>query len=141
MSLQTLVYTSVAKEKLTHDQLIDLLHHSRIKNSQAQITGMLLYLDPYFIQVLEGQEDALSETFKRILEDTRHHKVSIIYKKNIEQRFFSKWTMGFNIIDHNKIEHLDGFSDFLQKPTSEFFSQPPAYISELLTKFRKEILF
>jgi hypothetical protein len=40
---------------MSDDNLKDLLKKSRAKNETLNITGMLLYLDPFFIQVLEGE--------------------------------------------------------------------------------------
>jgi hypothetical protein len=56
MSLYCLVFTSVATRKLTDEDLKCLLAKSRQNNSTLNITGMLLYLDPYFMQILEGEE-------------------------------------------------------------------------------------
>ena len=102
---------------------------------------MLLYLDPFFMQVLEGEEATVNKLFDLIKQDSRHHKVSLIYKKPIEERYFSNWTMGFSKIGHVKLVIMEGFSDFLQKPTSEFFSTSPSKVDELLYKFKHEILF
>ena len=102
---------------------------------------MLLYLDPFFMQVLEGQEATVDKLFNLIKQDSRHHKVSLIYKKPIEGRYFSNWTMGFSKISHENIDTMEGFSDFLQRPTSEFFSNSPSKVDELLYKFKHEILF
>ena len=102
---------------------------------------MLLYLDPFFMQVLEGQEATVNKLFNLIKQDSRHHKVSLIYKKPIEERYFSNWTMGFSKIGHEKLVTMEGFSDFLQKPTAEFFSNSPSTVNELLYKFKHEILF
>ena len=55
-SLYCLVYTSIANQKMSDDNLKDLLKKSRSKNETLNITGMLLYLDPFFIHILEGEE-------------------------------------------------------------------------------------
>ena len=141
MSLYCLVYTSIANQKMSDDDLKDLLKKIRIKIETSHVTGMLLYLDPFFMQVLEGQEATVNKLFNLIKQDSRHHKVSLIYRKPIEERFFSNWTMGFSKIGHEKLVTMDGFSDFLQKPTSEFFSNSPSKVDELLYKFKHEILF
>lgn len=141
MSLYCLVYTSIAKQKMSDDDLKDLLTKIRKKNETRQVTGMLLYLDPFFMQVLEGEEAMLNELFNLIKHDSRHHKISLIYKKPIEERYFSNWTMGFSKISHEDLVAIEGFSDFLQKPTPEFFSNSPNKVDELLYKFKHEILF
>jgi hypothetical protein len=47
MSLYCLVYTSLANQKMSDDNLKDLLKKSRLKNEIFNITGMLLYLDSF----------------------------------------------------------------------------------------------
>ena len=141
MSLYCLVYTSIASRKMSDDDLKVLLKTIRKNNEIRQVTGILLYLDPFFIQVLEGEEGIVNNLFTRIKQDSRHNKVSLIYKKPIEARYFSNWTMGFSKITYENVSTLEGFSDFLQRPTAEFFSNSPSKVDELLYKFKHEILF
>lgn len=135
MSLYCLVYTSVANQKMSDDNLKDLLKKSRLKNERKNISGILLYLDPFFIQILEGEEAIVNERFKIIKQDSRHHKVKLIYKKPIEQRSFPNWTMGFNKISDENVEVVEGFSDFWQRPISDFFSDSPNEIEKMLEQF------
>lgn len=106
-----------------------------------QVTGMLLYLDPFFVQALEGEEAVVDELFNIIKKDSRHYKVSLIYKKPIEERHFPDWTMGFSKISYKDMEAIDGFSEFLQSPTADFLSRSHNEVDELLYKFKYEILF
>ena len=135
MSLLCLVYTSLANQKMSDDNLKDLLKKARIKNERLNMTGMLLYLDPFFIQILEGEEAIVNETYNIIKQDSRHVQVKLIYKKPIEERSFPNWTMGFNKISDENIESIEGFSDFWQRPNSEFFSDSPSEIEKMLDKF------
>lgn len=141
MTICSLVYTSVANQRMSDDELKNLLKTSRQKNGARNITGMLLYLDPYFIQVLEGDETTVTDAFNLIKHDPRHQKVSIIYKKPQPERLFENWTMGFNKLTKTDIQKLDGFSDFLAKPTTEHFIKAPNRVTELLHSFRRETLF
>jgi len=135
MSLYCLVYTSISNQKMSDDNLKDLLKKSRLKNATLNITGMLLYLDPFFIQILEGEEAIVNESFNIIKQDSRHQKVKIIYKKPIEERSFPNWTMGFNKISDENVEGVEGFSDFWQRPISDFFSESPSEVEKMLEKF------
>jgi hypothetical protein len=141
MPLYCLVYTSIASQKMSDNDLKYFLQIIRHKNELRQVTGMLLYLDPFFIQALEGEEAVVNQLFDVIKKDSRHNKVSLIYKKPIGERHFADWTMGFSKISHKDIETLDGFSDFLQKPSIEFFKRSDNEVDELLYKFKYEILF
>jgi hypothetical protein len=114
MALYCLVYTSSSNQEMSDDNLKDLLKKSRLKNETLNINGILLYLDPFFIQILEGEEAIVNESFNIIKQDSRHQKVTVIYKKPIEERSFSNWTMGFNKISNEDLEAVEGFSDFLR---------------------------
>ena len=120
---------------MSDDNLKGLLTKSRLNNERKNVTGMLLYLDPFFIQILEGEEAIVNESFNIIKQDSRHQKVTLIYKKPIEERSFPNWTMGFNKISDENVEAVEGFSDFLQRPTADFFSDSPSETEKMLKKF------
>ena len=52
MSLNCLVYVSLANQEMSESHLEDLLKKARIKNETLNITGMLLYRDGFFMQAL-----------------------------------------------------------------------------------------
>ncbi len=143
--LYFLVYASVSNKRWSDDDLKKLLKKllkkSRKNNEAKNITGMLLYLDPYFMQVLEGDEHIVHASYKKIKRDPRHHKVSLLYLKPIAERSFSNWTMGFNKISHNDAIEIEGFSDFLLTPLHEFISHSAGVVDELLHRFKRETLF
>jgi len=70
MSLYCLVYTSVANQEMSDDSLKDLLKKSRLKNERKNVSGILLYLDPFFIQILEGEEAIVTVLFNFIKQDS-----------------------------------------------------------------------
>ena len=141
MSLYCLVYTSVSSQKMSDDDLKKILEKSREKNRKSNVTGMLLYLDPYFIQVLEGEEETIDSIFNTINQDSRHQKVSIIYKQPLDKRYFSNWFMGFNKLHHKDLDNLEGFSDFLQHPNPALAEDLHPEIETILRKFKNETLF
>jgi len=121
MSLHCLVYVSLANQEMTDEHLKSMLEKARDNNEKFDITGMLLFRDGFFMQALEGDEVNITVLFDKIAKDARHRDVLLVYKKPIKQRGFERWTMGFNKIDGDTLESLNGFSDFLQRPTPEFF--------------------
>ena len=138
MSIYCLVFTSVATRKISDEDLKGLLDKSRQYNLALNITGMLLYLDPYFMQILEGDESIIDEKFKKISNDEMHHNVSLIYKKPIKERIFSKWTMGFNKIG---IEYFEDAKNLTEIYKNEAFKKHPKEVIELLKMFKDETLF
>jgi hypothetical protein len=114
MSLCTLVYVSIATETMTDTALLELLTQARHNNISLDITGLLLYRDHFFIQALEGEEDAVTALFEHVKQDARHYNVLCVYQAAIDQRQFPQWTMGFAPLDSGALQQITGFSEFMQ---------------------------
>jgi Sensors of blue-light using FAD len=54
------------------EELTDLLRKSRDNNAALGITGMLLYKDGNFMQVLEGDEERVRALATKVSQDRRH---------------------------------------------------------------------
>jgi hypothetical protein len=113
MSLFTLVYVSVATEEMTDDDLLALLEQSRTFNKENGLTGLLLYKERFFVQVLEGEESIIDALFERIKADTRHFNVLLILKKPIIERNFEQWAMGFKSPNLDKLKQMPSFLDYM----------------------------
>lgn len=50
----------------------DIIRVSHNRNSKSGITGGLIFLDGYFLQILEGLPLAVGERFEHIKKDNRH---------------------------------------------------------------------
>ncbi len=72
-----------------------MLEHARTKNALNEITGMLLYCEGVFVQLLEGEEAKVRETFERISKDPRHTDIQNIVSGRSEKRYFPNWLMGY----------------------------------------------
>jgi hypothetical protein len=119
MPLFTLIYVSVATTDMTADDLLALLEQSRTFNKENGLTGLLLYKERFFIQVLEGEESIIDSLFERIKVDTRHFNVLLILKKPIIARNFEEWAMGFKVPNLDKLKQISGFSDYMLLAPSE----------------------
>jgi hypothetical protein len=112
-----LIYVSSAVSPFTDEELKQLLDVSRRNNTNAGITGMLLYLEGNFIQVLEGEEAAVRETHGRIARDLRHTGLITLLQDKISDREFPDWSMGFKKVQGSEAAALPGYSDFLHRGT------------------------
>ncbi len=110
-SLFSVVYSSMARESFDDAALRALLEQSRAANAANDVTGMLLYRNGRFIQILEGPEDAVRETMARIEQDTRHANLRVLIDEFIEARNFADWTMGFQPIESPTDDVPEGFRD------------------------------
>jgi len=104
MMLIELAYLSRASRLYSSSELMTLLHQSREFNSANDISGMLLYKDRSFFQVIEGEKTLLHTLFKLIKADPRHYDVRLIFEREIAERNFKKWSMGFFDTEHEIID-------------------------------------
>lgn len=135
-----LVYLSSAITPFTKDQLLALLAKSRENNGRAGITGMLLYKDGNFMQVLEGEEKAVKAIFAKITRDSRHRGVLTLLEVWREERQFPDWSMGFRDLRSAEALATPGYSEFLNTPlTGEEFSSDPTRCQKLLLTFKMKM--
>ena len=104
-----LAYTSLATEPMSEKDLFELLKHARKNNQALGITGILLYKSGSFFQVLEGEQENLEKLLLVIESDPRHEEISLLFHRDIEQRNFTDWSMGYANIDndHYDLGHWD----------------------------------
>lgn len=91
-----LVYFSEAVDDLSYTDLQDILEVSRKNNARDNITGLLIYRDDFFIQVLEGDQDKVEATLEKIRHDDRHYKVKILLQGMTTSPLFQDWHMAFH---------------------------------------------
>lgn len=105
-----IIYLSRAVRELSPAELVALLLESRSHNEQAGITGALAYGDMQFMQVIEGEEAAVTELYGRIARDPRHQSVFKLADKAIADRSFDSWSMAFRETTPGEFADLLGYS-------------------------------
>jgi|UniRef100_UPI00404830CE hypothetical protein len=90
-----LIYVSSATEAFTREKFLDLAFVMSSENTKTGITGMLVFKDGNFMEVLEGEESAVKALFSKISVDPRHTLVSVIQESAISTREYSSWAMTF----------------------------------------------
>ncbi|RZK79560.1 MAG: BLUF domain-containing protein [Pedobacter sp.] len=109
--MKYLIYISTASKIMVEDDLKEILNISQQNNKKNNLTGMLLYGEGSFVQLLEGDADQLDETYNTILTDERHKNVFKLDEGDIEARFFPDWTMGFKVISGQDMSEFEGYAD------------------------------
>ena len=133
-----LIYTSAANQLMSELELTDLLSHCRVRNSHDELTGMLLYKDGSFMQVLEGEKENVFRTYARIQKDTRHKDISLLREREIESRSFDGWSMGFKSVKSSDLESIPGFSQLSGDLFSSVaYSKKPHIALKLLKSFHE----
>lgn len=132
-----LTYVSSAVVPFTNDALRSLLVRSRSNNEREGITGMLLYKGGNFMQVLEGEREAVLETQNRIFRDVRHRGHIVLLGETVLERRFGQWSMGFRDLNANAAQNVPGYDDFLNTPlTDRRFIDDPSASQKLLQIFK-----
>jgi signal transduction histidine kinase len=120
-----LVYASKAAEGFSEKDLVDILRIARKTNKELLITGALVYNKGFFLQLLEGEREAVETLFKDIENDTRHKKVNCFNRNEVPNRIFPDWYMGFFQHDLDESFALTGIVNIYESehPASQFFIQ------------------
>ena len=131
-----LCYVSTETEHFTQEDLVALLGVARAANTEHDVTGLLLYREGSFYQLLEGKQAAVNHIFEVIQQDPRHKEVRVLFSGETETREFSDWRMGFLNLDGVNPEALAGFSNFLTVD-----AQPQEFLENLSRGKRLALMF
>lgn len=132
-----LIYASIATKRFAGPELVELLAQARRNNLRLQITGMLLYKEGTFLQVLEGEEKTVKSLCAKISGDPRHHKMVTLLEGTAEAREFADWSMGFCNLDGLEATGLPGYSEFMNVPfTADALGSNPSRAQKLLRLFK-----
>lgn len=106
------IYASDAAPIFRESEIPALLEQARASNERRSVTGMLLYIEGSFFQVLEGEREIVDDLYRRIQGDPRHARITMIIREPIAARDFGEWTMGFSTVDAQDAGQLIGENDF-----------------------------
>lgn len=112
-----LVYSSTAVHPMTRQDLVHLLEQAREKNQRLNVTGMLLYQDQSFVQILEGARPDVEAVYQSILRDPRHRDVTLLMKNLVESREYSSWNMKFSNLETLDLDKVPGYETYAKQPT------------------------
>jgi hypothetical protein len=133
----SLVYASTATHPFSDDDLTALLATCRENNARAQLTGMLVYRDGRFLQVLEGPEPAVRTLMDTLATDPRHTGIRVMFEEPLEERQFAEWTMGFERADTGSAADLDGYRDTFDDLDRDDPTATVRALQELVRWFRR----
>lgn len=110
-----LIYASTAVRPVSDADLIDILQKARHRNQEHNVTGMLIYRQGVFLQVLEGAFEDVDTIWRIIQNDTRHENLVVVLEQQIKTRAFPDWSMGFRNGSNLTTNSLPGFSGILDE--------------------------
>lgn len=106
MSLHELVYVSLAEHAMAEGELQAMLASFQAYNREHGITGLLIYRDQEFMQLIEGEAGEVRRLFARIERDPRHRQVDRLWDGPIAARSCTEWAMGFSAPDDAQLHAL-----------------------------------
>ena len=96
--MKRMTYMSSFSRPLTRQEIDDIGATSARRNADEGITGVLLTLGEIFFQIIEGDEWAVDDLYRRVLLDGRHVDVICLRTEpDVAERLFPDWSM--NVFD------------------------------------------
>lgn len=140
MEIVQLIYSSQASRPLSQDAFKEILASAEANNRALSITGLLLYSQGHFIQVIEGKRSNVRQLYDRIRRDDRHREIEQLLMHSVEERQFVSWRMGFIEIDQYSsldLEKIKKLTWLCRSPS--FNADKKRAIAEILESFRGQL--
>lgn len=134
--LRQIVYISAAARDFDARGLQAIYAASVAGNPERRITGLLVYRDQEFMQVIEGPPQEVGRLYHRICRDPRHSMVIKLLDRAIPEREFPDWAM--QVADARSTAFTD-FRAFDGTPPDTGFralADRPSQAKRLLEQFR-----
>lgn len=90
-----IVYVSTATPDLEESEIKNVLRNSKSWNNEHDITGLLLFSEGNFFQIIEGEKSLIHELFENIQSDKRHRNIMQIFGKDIHKEAYDGYESDF----------------------------------------------
>jgi Sensors of blue-light using FAD len=131
----SITYVSAAVSRFNETTLLDLVDQCQRTNERLGITGMLVYSDGTFMQVIEGADLVTVALYERIKLDARHRGVATVHLQTIEVREFQGWSMAYNILPAKALRTNSVSHAFLDRARQRPLPLPKGSASSLVCSF------
>ncbi len=111
------IYLGATKKLMSEAELADMLILNQQNNRNSNITGMMIYTEGTFMQVLEGNEDDVRMACRKIEQDVTTKNVIKLAEDTITKPNFRNWSMAFLASNLAMVQRLEGYIN----PTSKHF--------------------
>ena len=113
----------------------DIITTSKANNPKRGVTGILLYHQGKFVQVIEGEEEDLRKLMTIIEKDERHTNVQYLVDEKVNERGFDQWNMDFfNLSDKDSLDYES------MQQISRLYKKQPLVRSDQLVKMYEDLL-
>ncbi len=131
----TISYVSTCDKNLKDIDIHNLLNFVKEHNNNNNITGILMYSEGNFFQIIEGEKKTIIDLFEKIKLDSRHYNIIKIFSRESSNKAFSEYDSSFIIVG-DTLDSSTEFRSFLlreKQQNSDGFKN----ISYLARKFMK----
>ena len=90
-----IMYSSQATKPMTIAGLEEILEDARTGNQARNVTGVLVYVDGVFFQIIEGDKNIVRKLMANIASDSRHQSVKVFYEAEVDVQAFESWSMAY----------------------------------------------
>ncbi|MDD2816840.1 MAG: BLUF domain-containing protein [Thiotrichaceae bacterium] len=92
--MKRLIYISHATRTFTAQEIEAIGEVSAHNNQRNEITGVLLFIQGIFFQILEGKPKDIDVVYGKILKDPRHNEILCLKaEEHLKTRMFPEWSM------------------------------------------------
>lgn len=116
--LTTILYRSHLCEGVTLQTVEDMVASASIKNSEFDVTGILLFNGRHFFQLLEGPEQGVRTVYEHICRDNRHYNIVELLCDYAPARRFGK--TGMELFDLRDFDEEDVLQRVLDQGTTRY---------------------
>jgi len=92
--LRRVLYLSRSRRALLQNELLPMCAGFAAANARTDVTGVLVYSGQSFLQVIEGEQQAVGVLLRRIESDDRHGSMTVMIDEPVSARLFADWNMG-----------------------------------------------
>lgn len=112
----TICYVSNAKSYLTDKDLEHLHFVNKRNNTDLDISGVLIFNQGNFLQILEGEKQKIDTLFLKISQDPRHSHIIKLIDTSVDERIFNDYEAGFVILENsNKLNQLKNYLNWIKE--------------------------
>ncbi len=112
--LHRLIYLSSAVGVLRADELDRILLRSKASNSGAGITGLLLFHEGSFLQMIEGPVAGVTSLMQKIRRDRRHSGIIMLQSEECSERIFPDSPLHYVAPRNLSLGEKQAFTDLRQ---------------------------
>lgn len=111
-------YVSTASIDLQEQGVNDIMNETNEFNKGNKITGILLYNERNFFQLLEGDKKVIQDLYKKIIKDSRHQDIIKFLEKPVSRPAFDGYMTDFitdtNKYDQSQLKHYLHYIEVLE---------------------------